>query len=954
MFAIKTFKPNIFHRLFSSHARKRCIELNRYYLTSKSSLGMTQLAYDHLKSIERRNLLLFKKVIISTVTGVNFELGWLFVTKAQQIKQAINIRRKESEQFRKRNQENAKLIDVCNKWYLNGTQGEKWITYREVDEFIKTYESKLQYLWGTEPSELPSEDGTLAAHINYMREVSSDRKFFRAKCNQIFETNELIKYKIFFDQVLNRPLTVDQRRAIIVDEHAQLVVAAAGSGKTTTIKGKVAYLVNRGLARPDEILIIAFNKNVQKDLSDALKESYPGIGIYTFHAFGLRVLAETRGEMPSLSEFSDSRDKLSKYIDEVIQQIYEKNPNLLNEFFVSYNKPYRDKFDFKSLGEYYNYVRSIGLVTLNNQTVKSLEELELANFLYVNGIRYEYEKSYEHNVSSIEFRQYKPDFYLPDYGIYIEHFAIDVNGNTPHFIDEQKYLQSRDWKIQTHRNYGTKLIETFSHEKRSGILTQNLRENLLKEGVVFAPLPPDQILEKLNSTGYISELGNLLALFLGLFKGSLLSFETLISRINPDDVDAKRAHRFLDIFQQVYYEYQKYLSSQSLIDFNDMIGMATQALKNRDKTTHCKYLLIDEFQDISIGRSEFVKTLLNTSADLKLMAVGDDWQSIYRFSGSDISVMTCFSDHFGQYEHRVLSETFRFDQMVEKVASRFVLKNDAQIKKTIKAKVGSGNKSVILWHPQENNAPILESIAEMIPKAVDGRVQSVLILARYRFYGNEINFVQLKKQRPDIDWIFSTVHSAKGAEADYTILLGVKGGGYSFPSEIADDPLLSLVLAQQDQYPHAEERRLFYVALTRTKNCVYVVGDPTVESLFFEELAKDNDVDTSYLGKTFNRRCSVCQASMVERNSVHGLFFGCTNFPICKNTSKPCNACGVGFLKRGSRFVKCDNDACKSEYSVCPKCEDGTLVTRNSARGLFLGCTNFVRGSCTYTRALNS
>ena len=126
----------------------------------------------------------------------------------------------------------------------------------------------------------------------------------------------------------------------------------------------------------------------------------------------------------------------------------------------------------------------------------------MANFLYVNGIRYEYEKSYEHNVSSIEFRQYKPDFYLPDYGIYIEHFAIDVNGNTPHFIDEQKYLQSRDWKIQTHRNYGTKLIETFSHEKRSGILTQNLRENLLKEGVVFAPLPPDQILEKLNLNRY--------------------------------------------------------------------------------------------------------------------------------------------------------------------------------------------------------------------------------------------------------------------------------------------------------------------------------------------------------------------------------------------------------------------------------------------------------------------
>ena len=114
MFAIQIFKPNIFHRLFSSHARKRCIELNRYYLTSKSSQGMKQLAYDQLKSIERRNFLLFKKVVISTLTGVDFELGWLSVTKAQQIKEAINSRRKDSEQFQRRNQENAKLIDICN------------------------------------------------------------------------------------------------------------------------------------------------------------------------------------------------------------------------------------------------------------------------------------------------------------------------------------------------------------------------------------------------------------------------------------------------------------------------------------------------------------------------------------------------------------------------------------------------------------------------------------------------------------------------------------------------------------------------------------------------------------------------------------------------------------------------------------------------------------------------
>jgi DNA helicase-4 len=337
---------------------------------------------------------------------------------------------------------------------------------------------------------------------------------------------------------------------------------------------------------------------------------------------------------------------------------------------------------------------------------------------------------------------------------------------------------------------------------------------------------------------------------------------------------------------------------------------------------------------------------------MKLMAVGDDWQSIYRFSGSDISVMTNFEAHFGRHEQRLLPETFRFDQMVEKVASRFVLQNKSQLEKVIKARAGSGKKSVILWHPKEKGAPILESIAKLIPKAPDGKVQDVLILARYKFYNNEIDYSKLKQQRPDLNWSFSTVHAAKGAEADYAIILGVKSRGSAFPSEIADDPLLSLVLAKQELYPNAEERRLFYVALTRTKNSVYVVGDPSSESVFFRDLIKDEDVDTTYIGKTLNRHCPDCKAAMAERNSAHGLFFGCTNFPICEKTSKPCTTCGVGFLKRDEKAVKCDNEACMAEHPVCPKCKDGTLVKRSGTKGPFLGCSNFSRGICDFTRRI--
>lgn len=197
---------------------------------------------------------------------------------------------------------------------------------------------------------------------------------------------------------------------------------------------------------------------------------------------------------------------------------------------------------------------------------------------------------------------------------------------------------------------------------------------------------------------------------------------------------------------------------------------------------------------------------------------------------------------------------------------------------------------------------------------------------------------------------FSSIHAAKGAEADYVILVGVKSGYYSFPSEIADDPLLDLVLSAHERFEHAEERRLLYVALTRTKNTVYVVGDPSAESTFFNELTNDPDVDKSYLGQAINRRCSVCQALMVERSGQHGLFFGCSNFPVCTSTRRPCIACGLGFLFRDGVNISCDNPGCNKEYEACPKCEDGMLVRREGKYGSFLGCTNYADGKCKYTR----
>ena len=949
MTLLNEFRPTIFHRFFSSNAREVFLRFSPYFLTLKSVDGTTQLPYSELEDLAIERRLLWSRIILKMKTAREERFGWITNGTQEKIKKILNARRVETKYFDDLNVSNAKWIEACTSWYLSATKGVRWVTYREIDEILQEHEKRLAYLWDTDVSDLPMFKQELASHIRYMREVRKDKAGFRAKCNKEFETQELKRYKKFFDEELTSPLTLEQRRAVIVDEDAELVVAAAGSGKTTTIKSKVAYLVHKGMALPHEILVISFNKNVQQDLEKSLSSPYPNININTFHALGLKILAEAKGQKPSLTELAESREKLGEYLDGLIKLIYEDHYFELAEFFVSYAKPYRDQFDFKSMGEYIAYIRSVGLITFNGETVKSLEELELANFLYANGVNYLYEEDYEHPVASVKRRQYKPDFYLPDYGIYIEHFAIDINGKTPPFIKEREYLESREWKILTHQQFETTLVQTFSHEKRSGTLTDNLKLNLKQRGVNFFPVPKDQLLVKLNASGYISELGMLLATFLSLFKGSLITIGDLPNRLPDNNADSARARKFIKIFEQVYQRYQYHLSSASLIDFNDMIRLSAQALDGGHELKDIKYVLIDEFQDISIGRAEFIKSLLKSTDRAKLVAVGDDWQSIYRFSGSDISVMTSFEEHFGRHEVRMLSETFRFDQMVESVASRFVLRNEAQIKKTVIAKLRDNSKSVILWHPQKESGPLLESIAQKIPVATVGKT-SVLVLARYNFYKDQLGIAELKVQRPDLELTFSSVHAAKGAEADYVILVGLKSGRYSFPSEIADDPLLDLVLSDREHFEHAEERRLLYVALTRTKRAVYVVGDPSAESSFFSELINDPDVDKSYLGRAINRRCKACQAPMVERNSQHGLFFGCSNYPICNSTSRPCIACGSGFLVHYGVHIVCDNPRCNKEYEACPECEEGMLVRREGKYGAFLGCTNFASGDCIFTK----
>jgi len=289
------------------------------------------------------------------------------------------------------------------------------------------------------------------------------------------------------------------------------------------------------------------------------------------------------------------------------------------------------------------------------------------------------------------------------------------------------------------------------------------------------------------------------------------------------------------------------------IDFGDMIAQAAQALDSGAASVPFRYLLVDEFQDISAGRAALVKALQRSRPGMRLVAVGDDWQSIYRFAGSDVSIMTAFEAHFGHTETRFLRRTFRFDRRLEAVASAFVLRNPLQIRKQVEAREpGSEAPAVVLWLPVDGvvDDPIPGIAADLFgppagavaaATARPGPRPDVLVLGRYRSLEPQARLDWLAEHHPQADWRFSTIHRAKGATADYAVVLGVRGGRQPFPAERAEDPLLAGFLGALEPFPHAEERRLFYVALTRARHRVYVVGDRRQPSAFFEELLARGD-----------------------------------------------------------------------------------------------------------------
>lgn len=691
--------------------------------------------------------------------------------------------------------------------------------------------------------------------------------------------------------VEKRELDRQQLVCIVKEARNHLVIAGAGTGKTTTIIGKIKYLLKMARCKPQEILVLSFTNASATEMSNRIaKEIGYDVEVLTFHKLGLNIISQVDGTKPNITSLN-----LHKFIREQIElnMQSESYRNTLNLYLLCYRVTTKSEFEFNSQEEYDEYLKLNPPTTVNGETVKSYGEMDVANFLTQHGIRYLYEHPYEVDTRTDEHSQYRPDFFLPDYGIYIEYFGINRDGEVPsyfrstnkHTSATEAYHSSMEWKRRTHHDNHTTMIECYAYERLEGSLFDRLKEQLEGAGVDLVTKSLDELWAQ--TTTKRDELLNgvvtLLETIINLMRNNGYDIAKLreLNNIGPN---ARQNNLLILLIEPVFEAYCQYLLAHQEIDFSDMINLASEYILQGRYIHPYKYVLVDEYQDISKSRFALLKCL-RESKDYNLFCVGDDWQSIYRFAGSDIGLLLNFSNHWGATEISKIESTYRFSQELAEISGNFIMRNSAQIRKSIYSQadsIGFFPLGEILGYTVKYAIKFMAERIRDLPKG-----SSVLLLGRYSFdaklledgvfssqYCKDGNIKLRLTSRPDLKITFMTIHKAKGLQADYVFIINNKGTGMGFPSKIQDAPILDLLLDNYDQYPYAEERRLFYVALTRAKKKVYLVTIKDQESEFVAELKEQYGREI----KMERYECPACGGKLVKRSGPFGEFLGCSNY----------------------------------------------------------------------------
>ena len=804
--------------------------------------------------------------------------------------------------------------------------------------------------------------------------------------NQTYIQRHLETEKDFLDNILKSvdpaiSLDAEQRQVVLSDEDYTLVIAGAGAGKTTTVAAKVRYLVERQHIDPEKILVISFTNKAVGELRDkinkALRIKCP---VTTFHSTGYAIL---RKQNPAGKNIRDG-GFLFNIVNNYLKSNILEQPELVDKLILFFGSYFDAPYEGDDLNSFFNYISKADFTTLKgnmseyteeiinkrtgnrisiaHEALRSAQEVKIANFLYLNKIEYDYEKPYKYNIIRAH-KPYTPDFTITqgDHVAYIEHFGITQDGRNNRYSQEQleRYKAAINDKVLLHRQHGTELIYTFSSYNDGRPLLVHLEEELKAHGFNLEPRSSKEVFDKIVSTEenkYILKLVKLVCTFIQNFKTNGFTTEQFYEWESKSTNE--RTKLFLDVCQQCYLEYTKRLKQQHAVDFEDMINESARILREQKKSgvkLDFKYIIVDEYQDISRQRFDLTKALSEV-CDAKIIAVGDDWQSIYAYAGARIELFTQFKKAMGYGEELKITKTYRNAQEVIDIAGGFIQQNESQLKKALVSPKHITNPIVIQTYTEEVDRKQFEGKGGryfLIGKTVEAAMEkilkenpksSILLLGRYGFdafnLGKSADFQynpddgSVRSHRfPGVKIEFMTVHRAKGLGYDNVIIINARNELYGFPSQIQEDPVLKYVVKGDYSIDYAEERRLFYVALTRTKNHVYIITPEQHPSQFVTELLRDyplvtmdgqlNDQSANNLDNI--KRCPCCGYPLQLRYKPHiGL-----KLWICSNEPEICDFMTNDLRGGNMSILKCD------------KCQDGYLIVKEGKVEPFLGCTNY-------------
>jgi DNA helicase-4 len=279
------------------------------------------------------------------------------------------------------------------------------------------------------------------------------------------------------------------------------------------------------------------------------------------------------------------------------------------------------------------------------------------------------------------------------------------------------------------------------------------------------------------------------------------------------------------------------------------------------------------------------------------------------------------------------------------ISSEFVQKNPNQLKKAIVSTNPSTARNTLFIHTDTQAQANVDNLRKVIDSIGGGNngATSLLVMARYN---------SNLPSRPQVAELWrgpfnvQSVHRSKGSEADYVVVMDVIQDFRGFPSTIEDDPILGLVLPEPESFKYAEERRLFYVALTRARVECHLIAPIEEPSLFIAELIETKVGTIVGPAETEIFRCPVCATGVLAKsardNGTH-----CSNEPPCDFRSPWCPECNqkLYVISKGPLTFECSNHLEKL-ISTCSTCSWGVLLEREGRYGKFAACSNYSAIGC--------